>query len=113
MTTLDKNRLIGVAFLVVAFFHLATLLLTLFGFSFTYPYVAPTDTTFSKLAEKAGENSGPAPGGPGMSGMPGIPGISGMPGVKASPTPAPPETKAQIEAKRTMTMIYVLVGVQI
>jgi hypothetical protein len=110
MTTLDKNRLIGVAFLVVAFFHLATLLLTLFGFSLTYPYVAATDTAFSKLAEKAGDNSGPTSAEPGTSGFPGF---SGMPGAKISPTPAAPETKAQIEAKRTMTMIYVLVGVQL
>ncbi len=107
MTTLDKNRLIGVAFLVVAFFHLATLGLNLFGFSLTYPYVTNnSDKSVTRISE-AVESPIPVESYPG-----GIQGVPGMPGMKMSPTPAPPETKAQIEAKRTMTMIYVLVGVQ-
>ena len=40
-----------------------------------------------------------------------MPGISGSRGGNPTPAP-PPETKAQIEAKRTMTMIYVMIGVQ-
>ncbi|HEV7645392.1 MAG TPA: hypothetical protein VGO50_15725 [Pyrinomonadaceae bacterium] len=108
MSTLDKNRLIGVAFLVVAFFHLATLGLDLFGFSVTYPYVTNNSDRSATRISEAAESPIPVESYPG--GIPSMPG--GMPGMKVSPTPAPPETKAQIEAKRTMTMIYVLVGVQ-
>ena len=108
MTTLEKNRLIGTAFLVLGFFHLATLVLTLIGFSFAYPFVLKTvDISSSKLAEKDLEDATRVA--PTSFSMPGF----GAVNPSTTPTPVPAESKAQIEAKRTMTMIYVLVGVQI
>jgi hypothetical protein len=111
MTTLDKNRLIGVAFLVVAFFQLATLSLGLFGFSLAYPYITKTSEAVSG---KSGENGSQDPAR--VEAVPGgFPGFSGpaTPKPNGVPTPQPtPMSKAEIEAQRAMTMIYVLVGVQ-
>jgi hypothetical protein len=109
MTTIEKNRLAGVAFLVLGFFQLITLSLSLLGYSFTYPYIVNTpESAAFKMSEKAAQDD------PTVF-TPVVPGIQGMQGARnsANPTPMPaPESKAQIEAKRTMTMIYILLGVQ-
>ncbi len=111
MTSLEKNRLAGVAFLVVAFFQLATLSLGLFGFSLAYPYITKTSEAVSgKPSENGSQDPTRVETVPG-----GIPGFSGFttPKPNGIPTPQPtPMSKAEIEAQRAMTMIYVLVGVQ-
>jgi hypothetical protein len=102
MTTLEKNRLIGVAFVVVGVFHLALLSLTLFGFSLTYPYIVNRpETASSKIGERAASDPAYAE-----------PVVPGFPGARSTMTPMPPETKAQVEANRTMTTIYILLGIQ-
>jgi hypothetical protein len=109
MTSIEKNRLIGVAFLVSGVFYLSTLILTIYGFSFTYPFLSSTPeiTAAIKAADKAADRTA-ADDTAGFTAV--IPNI-GSPG--AGPTPASKENKAQTEARRTMTMIYVITGVQI
>jgi hypothetical protein len=118
MTTLEKNRFIGVAFLVVAFYHLAMLSLGLFGYSVHYPYFTGTSSSAvsNKAADKNAERTPDDFSMPSFTGEPsGIPGFPGVTPPKANgvPTPQPtPMSKTEIEAQRTMTMIYVITGVQ-
>jgi len=85
----------------MGFFHLASLGLTIFGYSLTYPYIVNSpESALTKTSERIADD---------QTVMPVIPGI---PAIRTAATPVPPETKAQLEAKRTMTMIYVLLGVQ-
>jgi magnesium-transporting ATPase (P-type) len=112
MTVLEKNRFIGVAFLVVAFYHLAILSLGLFGFSLAYPYITKTsETVSSKITEN--DSQDPARFEITPNGIPGYPGLA-APKSSGLPTPQPtPMSKAAIEAQRTMTMIYIVTGIQL
>jgi hypothetical protein len=117
MTTLEKNRFVGVAFLVVAFYHLAMLSLGMFGYSISYPYILKSaETVSSKPADRNSERTPDDFSTPSFTGEPsGIPGFPGItpPRANGVPTPQPtPMSKADIEAQRTMTMIYVITGVQ-
>lgn len=100
--------MIGVAFFVLGFVQLITLSLSLFGYSLTYPYIVNTpESAAIRSSEKIADD--PTVFTPVV---PGIPGARG-PNSMSAPTPMPaPESKAQIEAKRTMTMIYILLGIQ-
>lgn len=102
MTILEKNRLVGVAFLVLGFFHLATLGLSIFGFSLTYPYIGNAPELPVIKTEKSADDPTVF-----------APVVPGIPGARNANTAVPPENKAQIEARRTVTMIYVMTGVQI
>jgi hypothetical protein len=109
MSVLEKNRLIGTAFLVLGFFHLVILVLSLFGYSLTYPYVGSApELPGSKLIEKESKDS--------SENSFGVPGFSGVrnstQSTASAAAPENKENKAQIEAKRTITMIYVMLGVQ-
>jgi hypothetical protein len=110
MTILEKNRFVGVAFLVLAAFHLATLGLGLLGYSLAYPFIKKTsETASSKFIENDSQDPTRVEVVPGSS--PGFPGFAPKP--NGVPTPQPtPISKAEIEAQRTMTMIYILLGVQ-
>src|SRR5882757_5776984 len=112
MTTLERNRFIGVAFLVVAFYQLATLSLGLFGYSLTYPYMTGTTSAVATAKQAAKPDDFAATPGD-TSGIPGFPGLSPNHSPTSAPTPQPtPMSKVEIEAQRTMTMIYVIGGVQ-
>lgn len=118
MTLVEKNRLIGVAFMVIGFFHLATLILMLVGFSVTYPYMVKTSDVVGAALKTAEANQSmvddtlvapttmgginPAMGGPNPTMMGG-----------ANPSPTPSENKALNDARRTITMVYVITGVEI